>query len=60
MAPGYLRLWVSAATFLPVRLISAGPDVETITYSFSFLAPTAANKALLTPPIPAGFSKRQL
>jgi hypothetical protein len=54
------RLWVSATTFLPVRMVSSGPGVDTITFSFSFLAPTAANEALLSPPIPAGFSKRPL
>lgn len=54
---GYERLWVSAATYLPVRLISAGPNVDTITFTFRFLSPTAANRAALTPQIPKGFAK---
>ena len=54
------RLWVSSATYLPVRLVSAGPDVDTITFAFRFLPPTAANRAELTPQIPAGFQKRSL
>jgi hypothetical protein len=55
---GYERLWVSAATFLPVRLVSTGPAVDTITFAFRFLPPTVANRASLTAPsIPAGFSK---
>jgi len=55
---GYERLWVSAATFLPVRLVSSGPDVDTITFAFRFLPPTAANEALLArPSYPAGFRR---
>ncbi len=55
---GQETLWVSAATFLPVRLVSSGPDVDTITFTFSFLPPTAANEAKLRPPpAPAGFRK---
>lgn len=57
---GYERLWVNATTYLPVRLISTGPDVDTITFAFRFLPPTAANQAALTPPIPKGFAKRSL
>jgi hypothetical protein len=53
---GYERLWVNAATFLPVRLISTGGPA-TITFTFKFLPPTPANQAKLTVPIPAGFSK---
>jgi len=52
------RLWVSAATFLPVRLVSSGPHVDTISFAFRFLPPTAANEALLaTPSPPAGFRR---
>jgi hypothetical protein len=55
---GYERLWVSAATFLPVRLVFCGPDADTITFAFGFLPPTAANEAVLaTPPAPAGFRR---
>jgi hypothetical protein len=55
------RLWVSAATFLPVRLVSVTPTPYgpvTITFGFRFLAATAANRARLMPPaIPAGFTR---
>jgi hypothetical protein len=57
----YQRLWVSAATFLPDRLVSitktpTGPI--TISFAFRFLPPSAASEASLTrPAIPAGFSK---
>lgn len=60
---GFERLWVSASTFLPVRLISVTPTPNgpvTVTFAFRFLLPTAANQATLAPPpIPAGFSRRR-
>lgn len=57
-AGGAERLWVSAGTFLPVRLVSSGPDVDTITFDFRFLPPTAANEAMLTAsPPPASFRR---
>ncbi len=59
-AGGALRLWVSAATCLPVRLRSSGPDAPDITFTFAFLAPTRANLAMLTPPVPAAFAKRPI
>jgi hypothetical protein len=61
---GHERLWVSAATFLPVRLTSTSPTpygATTITFTFKFLRPTVANQAKLSPPpIPAGFSRQRL
>jgi hypothetical protein len=39
---------VSAASFLPVRLVSGGPNVDTITLAFRFLPPTVANEAVPT------------
>jgi hypothetical protein len=58
---GELRLWVSAATDLPVRLRSGGPDGQpAITFTFAFLAPTRASLAMLTPPVPPGFVKRPI
>jgi hypothetical protein len=54
---GYEHLWVNAATFLPVRLISTGGGPATITFTFKFLPPTPANQAKLTVRIPADFSK---
>jgi hypothetical protein len=55
---GSERLWVSAATFLPVRLVFSGPDVDTITFTFRFLPPTPANEsALAAPAIPSGFAR---
>ena len=60
-AGGSERLWVSASTFLPVRLISITPTPygpTTITFRFTFLPPTVANQAALAPPpIPPGFSR---
>jgi hypothetical protein len=54
---GFERLWVSAASFLPMRLVSSGPDADTITFSFGFLPPTTANLAMLNAAIPAGFKR---
>lgn len=55
------RLWVSASTFLPVRLVESTPRTPyppvIISFVFKFLPPTAANEAMLTVPIPAGFSE---
>jgi hypothetical protein len=52
------RLWVSAATFLPVRMVIPGPGPgQAWTYDFRFLAPTSASQAMLKPPIPAGFTQ---
>jgi hypothetical protein len=57
-AGGYEHLWVRADDLLPVRLVSSGPDVDTITFTFEFLPTTAANQAVLSPPsIPAGFAE---
>jgi len=55
------RLWVSASTFLPSRLVETTPRPPyapvIVTFVFKFLPPTAANRAMLTVPIPAGFSE---
>jgi len=63
-ADGFERLWVSAATFLPVRLFSSTPTPygpTTITFTFKFLRPTAANEAALRPPpAPAGFARKTI
>jgi hypothetical protein len=60
-ADGSERLWVSAATFLPVQLTSTTPrpggSPIVVTFGFKFMPPTAANDALLTLTIPAGFSR---
>ncbi len=55
-------LWVDASTYLPLReqdTFWSGPAGQVVTTtsstSYELLAPTAANLALLTPPIPAGF-----
>jgi hypothetical protein len=57
-------LWVSATTFLPVRLrqITATPYGRiAISFEFSVLPPTGANQALLGPlRIPAGFARHSL
>lgn len=62
---GFQHLWVSAATFLPVRLVATTPRPPyapvVITFAFRFLLPTAATQAMLTlPRVPAGFSKQAL
>jgi hypothetical protein len=63
---GFERLWVSAATFLPVRLVPIspapyGPTGFSMSFAFTFLRPTVANRARLTPPsVPAGFSRLTL
>lgn len=54
---------ISAATFLPDRLIETtptpyGPTV--ISFTFSFLPPTAANETRLAVPVPAGFARMPL
>jgi hypothetical protein len=58
---GSERLWVSAATLLPERLVSAIETpygATTISFAFRFLPPTAASQAMLTlPAIPAGFRR---
>jgi hypothetical protein len=59
------RLWVDAKTYMPLRSITtqwAGPSghrraLFTDTANYRILAATTANLALLTPPIPAGFTR---
>jgi len=52
-------LWVDAATYLPLRLISAASlrhgYTDTSTIDYQLLPATPANLAKLTPPIPVGF-----
>jgi hypothetical protein len=55
---GHLRLSVSAATYLPARLVSSAPGVDTITFAFRFLPPTPASRSSLTVPIPPGFARQ--
>jgi hypothetical protein len=50
-----LTIWVNAATYLPVRSVAAGLGSRPLVSEFAWLAPTAANLALLKPTIPAGF-----
>lgn len=47
---GHLTLWVSRATYLPVRL-----DDGPLQTSFRWMPPTPANQALLDMPVPVGF-----
>jgi hypothetical protein len=58
---GSTRLWVSALSYLPIRLTEVTPTPygpTSIAFGFTFLPPTAANQAMLAPPrIPAGFSR---
>jgi hypothetical protein len=53
-----LTMWVNAATYLPVRSVAAGFGTQRLVSEFTWLAPTAANLALLKPTIPAGFTYR--
>jgi hypothetical protein len=56
-------LWVDARTYQPLRSASAmaaplrGAPLETDTTQYQILPATPANLALLTPPIPAGFTR---
>jgi len=52
----HLTLWVSPATYLPVRLV-AGPGTAQRQTDFSWLAPTPANLAALNVTVPAGFQQ---
>jgi hypothetical protein len=55
-------LWADARTYRPLRAVSAlrarhGRLIETDTTDFRLLPATRANLRLLTPPIPAGFTR---
>jgi hypothetical protein len=53
-------IWVSPSTYLPVRVTvgsAAGYSPVQQTADFSWLPPTAQNRAKLTVPVPAGFRK---
>ena len=49
--------WLSARTYLPMRMVALTPGGETITLRFGFLAPTTANLATATATVPPGFAK---
>lgn len=57
VAPGPVteRLWVDPATYLPVKWAIVTPQGVS-TRDYRWLAPTAANRAELTAPIPPGFT----
>ena len=52
----HITLWVSPATYLPVRLVD-GPGAAQRQTDFSWLAPTSANLAALNVTVPAGFQQ---
>ncbi len=57
------RLWVSAATFLPIRMAdtTTTPSGQVIiTFDFEFLAPTPANQAMLAVSVPGGFARTNI
>jgi len=54
-----LAIWVNAATYLPVRSVAIVGSEPPLVSEFTWLAPTAANLAILTPRIPAGFTYRE-
>jgi hypothetical protein len=56
--PGSETVWVSPATYLPVRVtvrVGSGTAAFQRTADITWLAPTAQNQSRLTVPIPAGF-----
>jgi hypothetical protein len=53
-------LWVDARTYMPVQVaftVTSGTTVTSNIVRYQVLPATAANLALLVPPIPAGFSR---
>jgi hypothetical protein len=60
LEPLPVRLWVSAQTYLPIRLVfgSGHGSEATAIQDFRYLPPTPANLALLRVPIPAGYPRR--
>jgi hypothetical protein len=54
------RLWVDAATYLPMRQVLRFSDGKQDRTDYRFLPPTAANLAKLTPVIPAGYHRTTL
>ena len=59
LKPLPVTLWVSARTYLPIRLaIGAGKSTGRTVDTFRFLPPTPASLALLQVPIPAGYPRR--
>ena len=57
------RLWVSAATFLPIRMADTTTTPYSqviITLDFEFLAPTPANQAMLAVSVPDGFARTNI
>lgn len=59
LKPLPVTLWVSARTYLPIRLvIGAGQSTGRTVDTFRYLPPTPANLALLRVPIPAGYPRR--
>lgn len=56
-------LWVSAATFLPIRIADSTTTPYgqiSITFDFQFLQPTAANRAMLAVTVPSGFARSNI
>jgi hypothetical protein len=54
------RLWVDAASYLPLRQALRFSTGRVYTADYRFLAPTAANLAKLRPVIPAGYHRTTL
>jgi hypothetical protein len=50
-------IWVDPATYLPVRMVSTSSVFVGVAYNIRWLPPTRTNLALLTVPIPAGFTQ---
>jgi hypothetical protein len=54
------RLWVDAATYLPMRQVLRFSNGKQDLTDYRFLPPTAANLAKLRPVIPAGYHRTTL
>ena len=50
-------MWISAQTYLPIRLVSGAASTGMTVEDFSYLPATPANLALLRVPIPAGYPR---
>jgi hypothetical protein len=62
-AQGSERLWVSAATFLPVRMVYATTTPYgqvIISFDFEFLRPTTGSQAMLAVTVPGGFTRTSI
>jgi hypothetical protein len=56
--PGYqTMLWVDAASYTPVRMVSHWGNTDTVTTTYQFLPVSPAALANLRPAVPSGFTR---